>query len=49
VRIAHIVVDELLKGERRPAWVSSFFLALPDAESIAERLRYEFVTRVEVL
>src|SRR5258708_39875876 len=49
VHIAHIIVDKLLKGERLPDGFSSFLLALPDAECIAERLGHEFVTRIEVL
>src|SRR5579863_2041599 len=49
VHIAYIVVDKLLEGERPPAGCSSCLLALPDSECIAECLRYQFVTRVEVL
>src|SRR5579864_5363199 len=49
VPIAHIVIDKLLEGERPPAGCSSCLLALPDSECIAECLRYQLVTRVEVL
>src|SRR5579863_5354346 len=49
VHIAQVVVDQLRKGERPPTGFSSFLLALPDAECIAERLGHEFVPRIEVL
>src|SRR6202020_3225208 len=48
VRITHIVVDKPLEGQRLPAGCSSFPLALPDAECIAECLLDEFVARFEV-
>src|SRR5260370_30972844 len=49
VDIAHIIVDQAREGERLPAGFSSFLLALPDSECIADCLRYQLVTRVEVL
>jgi hypothetical protein len=49
VHIAYIVIEKFREGERLPTEFSSFLLALPDTECIAECLRHYFVTSVEVL